>query len=429
MPGKAYCDRPIKHLFWVILLLTIIILIGTYFYAGSKASESRADTGGAVVKMPIAQNAEAVSAVDAVTMATPKGGLKLVGGVGQTNAAPDASALLSPAPLANIQEMLNNVAATANPSVVHIEVLRPGPAGAGNIRTESIGSGVIVDRRGYVLTNYHVLKDATRISVTTCSKAGNATYEARIVHSDIGADLAVIQILGETDFPVAKLGDSSTLEVGDWVMAIGSPLDLIQTVSLGIISALRETVRIGGVTYYEMIQTDAHINKGNSGGPLVNIDGEVVGVNTAIYAPDGGFTGVGFAIPIDHAKVMLNELNVAQHRFTAVLADLTKSQMSVLKKGRWLGVEGLSVSPDLSAKFDLATDRGVYVANVYVNSPADRAGLRRGDIIVWLDDRKIGGLEDLRSALGGAPAGQEIALRVCRGNRVYDVSAITSAKW
>jgi len=217
--------------------------------------------------------------------------------------------------------------------------------------------------------------------------------------------------------------------VGDWVMAVGSPLDLAQTVSLGIVSALRETVQIDGATYLDMIQTDAHINKGNSGGPLVNIHGEVIGVNTAIYTPDGGFTGVGFAIPANHAATVLNELDIAPHRFATAAANMAPSRSAVLGKGSWLGIEGVSLSPELAVKYGLLADRGVYVANVFVNSPAHRSLLAQGDAIVWVDDTPLNGIDDLRAALARTPAGKEIVLKVCRANRVFDVSATTAAKW
>jgi len=210
---------------------------------------------------------------------------------------------------------LRNTAAAVRPSVVHIKVLRLVSQGGAfaQARVESIGSGVIVDERGYVLTNYHVVENPLSISVTTYSRRRPVTYPAELIDADSRRDLAVIRIRG-ANFPAARLGDSSALRVGDWVMAIGSPLDLAQTVSLGIVSALRGAVRIGEVTYSDLIQTDAHINKGNSGGPLVDVYGQVVGINAAIYTPEGRFTGVGFALPINSAKAMLSELRMAQPR-------------------------------------------------------------------------------------------------------------------
>jgi S1-C subfamily serine protease len=422
MAKKAYCEGRVRHLAWAIVVVTAAILAGTFFLQRHNAAEPNAAAG--LPPLPdVGQQAAATT--DVITSATPKGGVTLsrqMSGQAARNAA------LLQIPLENFQEVLNNVAATVKPSVAHIEATRPDPLGR-SARVESIGSGVVVDRRGYVLTNYHVLEDALRISLTTYGKAGPATYEGKLVHSDAGSDLAVVRILGDTDLPVAKLGGSSPLEAGDWVLAVGSPLDLAQTVSFGIVSALRETVRIGGITYADMIQTDAHINKGNSGGPLVNIYGEVVGINTAIYTPDGAFTGIGFAIPVEHAMALLDELNIAPHRFSAAVANLAGRRIKTWNKGSWLGVEGVSLSGEMAARYGLPMDRGVYVTNVFVNSPAHRAGLRQGDILVWFDDSPIESIDALRTALSQTSPGKKVLLRACRANAVLDLNAITSAKW
>jgi S1-C subfamily serine protease len=225
---------------------------------------------------------------------------------------------------------------------------------------------------------------------------------------------------------VAALGRASVLEVGDWVMAIGSPIDLAQTVSLGIVSALRETVRIDGITYSNMIQTDAHINRGNSGGPLVNLYGDVVGVNTAIYTPGGSFTGVGFAMPIDAANNLLDELNIAQHRFVSTVANLNKPQV---KHGAWLGIGSVSLTPLLIDHYGVPVDHGAYITEVLAGSPAERAGLKEGDVIVWVDDTLVADVAQLKSVLARKFPGKEIVLSVCRGSQVFDVSAITTEKW
>ncbi len=421
MAKKPYCEGATRYVVWAIVVLTVVILVSTFFFHKRNTGAANA----AVVRLPRHPEAAQAAVIDGITQATPKGGIKLIQ---QIPAQAPGHEQLSPIPLENIQELLNNIAAMVKPSVVHIEVVRPDPLG-GSARVESIGSGIIVDRRGYVLTNYHVLDEALRIVLTAYTKAGPVTYEGKLVHSDAGSDLAVVQILGDTDFPVAKLGGSSALEVGDWVLAIGSPLELAQTISFGIISALRETVRIGDTTYVDMIQTDAHINRGNSGGPLVNIYGEVIGINTAIYTPNGDFTGVGFAIPADHAKTILDELNIAPHRFSAAVANLTKSQMNVLKTGSWLGVEGVSLSAELAAQDGYPVNRGVYVTDVFVNSPAFRGGLQRGDIIVWVDENPISGIDELRSILSRTSPGKQIGMRVCRADSVLDLTTITSAKW
>ncbi len=418
MTNKAYCESSNRYLVLAIVITTVATLGGTFFFYGRNTKKASA----AVAEFPSQANAAQAAAVDGFTGATLNGGIRLIA---PTRAQTPGNSLL---PLENIQELLNTVAAGVAPSVVHIEVVRADPLG-GSRRTKSIGSGVIVDRRGYVLTNYHVLEEAEQMFLTTYAKAGPVTYDGKLVHSDVGTDLAVVRILGDTEFPPVKLGDSSSLEVGDWVLAMGSPLDLAQTVSFGIISALRETVRIGGITYTDMIQTDAHINRGNSGGPLVNIYGEVIGINTAIYAPNGAFTGVGFAIPPEHAKALLDELNIAPHRFSAAVAMLTKARGKALNKGSWLGVEGLSLTVELAAQYDLPVNQGVYVRNVFVNSPAHKSGLVPGDVLLWVDDNPVNDVDQLKLVLSRTLPGKNIMLNVYRADRMLELTVETTAKW
>ena len=221
--------------------------------------------------------------------------------------------------LACSQESYSNAVATVRPSVVNISAnvtrsqhsttsLGTGlqfdyPVG-GTIEQKSIGSGTIIDSRGYILTNYHVIAGATDIQVTTFGYQNNV-YAARVVKADTERDLAVLKIDSDRPLPTATLGNSAMAEVGDVALAIGSPYGLEQTVTLGIVSDDRRTLAIDGRIYEDMMQTDAAINKGNSGGPLINIDGEVIGINTAIYAPTGVFNGLGFAIPINQAKTLI----------------------------------------------------------------------------------------------------------------------------
>ena len=430
MAKKAYCEGTytFRYLIWAVVVLTIGTLTGAIFYR-RPAVGATGLPGTGLAATAAAFRPDPQAGVDGFTMATPKGGVKLIDQVQLAAAQRPAASLIPPVPLENIQEVLNNVAATVKPSVVHIEVMRRDPAGAGNPQVESIGSGILVDRRGYILTNYHVLQNALRIIVTTYSNAGQATWQGQLVHSDIRTDLAVIKIEGDADFPVAQLGDSSRLEVGDWVLAVGSPLDLTQTVSLGIVSALRETVQIDGRVYGNMIQTDAHINKGNSGGPLTNIYGEVIGINTAIYTPDGVFTGVGFAIPIDHARPLLDELNIAQHRFSAALANLAKPKPDGLNKGSWLGIEGFSLSKELAAQNNLPANRGVCITGVIVNSPAHLSGLQKGDIVLEIDERPVSSIDELKALLARTPPGRELTFLVQRAKERLDVAVRTNPKW
>ncbi len=176
-----------------------------------------------------------------------------------------------------------------------------GPGGTRRFRQKGLGSGFIIDPRGYIVTNRHVIAGANEIYVTL---EGNKKYKAAVVYSDPKNDLAIIKI-NARNLPVARLGDSRTLEVGDWVLAVGNPFGLTQTVTAGIVSAKGRSAEIGHLHYANFIQTDAAINQGNSGGPLVNIEGEVVGVNTAIVSENGGSVGIGFAIPVDVVKKVI----------------------------------------------------------------------------------------------------------------------------
>jgi len=206
----------------------------------------------------------------------------------------------------DLQESLSSAISAVRPTVVYI--VAEGVQTAADVpEKRSVGSGVIVDPKGYIVTNQHVVANATSVNVTLFG-AENAVYPAEIVLQDQGQDQAILKIASNRVLPAAKLGDSEMIEVGDIVLAIGSPFGLEQTVTMGIISDDRRDLQIDKMLYEDLIQTDAAINKGNSGGPLINIHGEVIGINTAIYAPTGIFTGVGFAIPINKAKLLLMQV-------------------------------------------------------------------------------------------------------------------------
>jgi len=223
----------------------------------------------------------------------------------------------------NLQESISSAVAAVRPAVVYIVAERvqskastggpqggvsfASPIGGSTEEQQSAGSGVIIDQRGYIITNYHVVANAISVKVTPFG-IGNEVYPAEIIMQIEKEDLAVLKISLNRALPVAKLGNSDMIEVGDLVLAIGSPFGLEQTVTLGIISDDKRDMIIDGRQYEDLIQTDAAINSGNSGGALVNIRGEVIGINTAIYAPTGVFNGVGFAIPINKVKLVLNQL-------------------------------------------------------------------------------------------------------------------------
>jgi Do/DeqQ family serine protease len=260
--------------------------------------------------------------------------------------------------------------------------------------TEAVGSGVIVDAAdGYVLTNNHVVENATDIEVTT---KDNRRFKARLIGRDRATDIAVLQIPAER-LTAVPMGDSSHLRVGDFVLAVGNPFGLGQTVTSGIVSALRRT-GLGIEGYEDFIQTDASINPGNSGGALVDLYGRLIGINTAILAPEGGNVGIGFAVPIDMARDVMDQLIRYGH----------------VRRGQ-IGVAIQDLTPDLARALGTTRTEGALVARVEPDSPAERAGLRSSDLIVAVDGAPIHGAADLRNRIGLAPIGDAVTLTVDRG--------------
>ena len=263
-------------------------------------------------------------------------------------------------------------------------------------KAEATGSGVIIDPEGYILTNYHVIAGAEDIKVTL-SNGVEKKYDAEVIGKDARTDLAVIKIKSKEKFPAAKLGDSDKIRIGDWAIAIGSPFGLQQTLTVGVISAKRQSLFVEGKEYRDMIQTDASINRGNSGGPLVNIRGEVIGINTAIYAPTGVFAGVGFAIPINSAKEILGDL---------------------IEKGKvvrgWLGIEIREVDEVIAKQFNLPKKEGVLVNRVMEDSAAEKGGMKRGDVIIKFGDREVKNVRDLQDVVAGTAPGKKVKVMVIR---------------
>jgi len=261
---------------------------------------------------------------------------------------------------------------------------------------QSLGSGVVVDnQRGYVITNHHVIENAQEITVTTRS---GRPLKAIVVGVDPETDIAVIKVPPE-DLTALPFADSDKLRVGDFVVAIGNPFGLGQTVTSGIVSALGRT-GLGIEGYEDFIQTDASINPGNSGGPLVNLRGELVGVNTAILAPSGGNVGIGFAIPANMVRQVMEHIV----RFGEV------------RRGH-LGVSVQNLTPALAAAFDLVAKQGAVVVEVAKESPAARAGLKLGDIVVALNDRPVRSAADLRNSVGLLGIGEEVRMDIVRAGQ------------
>jgi serine protease Do len=262
---------------------------------------------------------------------------------------------------------------------------RPEPA-------RSLGSGVIVDSSGIVLTNAHVVERATEIEVVT---GDGKKYKAKLIGVDRRTDLAVLRLQGSGAFAAASLGDSDKMKVGDWVLAIGSPFGLQQTVTAGIISAKGRS--IGQGPFDDFLQTDAAINPGNSGGPLVNMSGEVIGINSAILSRSGGNVGIGFAIPVNMAKRIYTEL--------AAKGKVTRG---------WLGVSIQPLTPELAKGFGLKDAKGVLIADVVQDSPAAKAGIAAGDIIVEFDKKKVDSPQDLQKVVALTTPGKGVPIKVWR---------------
>jgi len=258
-----------------------------------------------------------------------------------------------------------------------------------------VGSGFVMNREGYILTNNHVVEDADQIKVKL---ANGKEYDGKVIGRDPKTDLALVKINGATDLHPLQVGNSDELKVGSWVVAVGSPFGLEQTVTAGIISAKGRV--IGSGPYDDFIQTDASINPGNSGGPLINMKGEVVGVNTAIIAEG---KGIGFAIPINMAKEIAPQLQEKGH----------------VTRG-WLGVSIQEVTPELAKSFGLKEKKGALVAQVVSGSPAEKAGIEQGDVIVEFDGKNVADSKDLPRMVASTPVGKAVTITLSRNGKVLD---------
>jgi len=263
----------------------------------------------------------------------------------------------------------------------------------GEYKVQGLGSGVIIDsEKGYIVTNNHVVEDADELKITLGDRR---EFDGKVVGTDPQTDIAVVKIEGK-NLPSAKLGDSDTIRVGQWAIAIGNPFGLSQTVSVGVISATGRA-NVGVAQYEDMIQTDAAINPGNSGGPLVNIRGEIIGINTAIFTRSGGYQGIGFAIPVNMVKTIMKDL---------------------VEKGKvtrgWLGVVIQDITPDLAKSFNVTVTEGVLVSEIQENSPAKEAGFERGDIVVEYDGKSIRDVNHLRNIVAQTEIGKKVKAKVLR---------------
>jgi Do/DeqQ family serine protease len=267
-------------------------------------------------------------------------------------------------------------------------------------KASALGSGVIVSDQGYILTNNHVVKGADEIKVILFDKR---EFTGKIVGTDPRTDLAVVKI-NARDLPTIKFGMSGKLKIGDIVLAVGNPFGLNQTTTMGIVSAVGRS-NVGIADFEDFIQTDAAINPGNSGGALVNTNGELVGINTAIFSTSGGYMGVGFAIPTDMAKTVMD---------------------SIIKHGRvirgWLGVSIQNLTPDLAKSLGIKESAGALIAGVEGNSPADKAGLKRGDLVIELAGKKVADSTGLRNMVSATAPGTKVDVKVVRESKERTLS-------
>ncbi len=267
--------------------------------------------------------------------------------------------------------------------------------------TKGLGTGMIIDGQGHILTNYHVVGGASKIDVTL---SDGSKHTARLIGTDPKTDLAVVRITAKDRLPAITFGNSDKVEVGEWVIAIGHPRGLDQTVTQGIISAKHRRGITDPTSYQDFLQTDAAINPGNSGGPLLNLRGEVVGVNTIIVSGSGGFEGIGLSIPS----------NIAVH-----VARLLMAQGKV-ERG-WLGIGAMDLTPENTKGLGADMRKGAFISDVVKGGPADRGGLRKGDIVIAYEGKEVSDAATLRNEIAITPIGKDARVTVLRGGRKLDL--------
>ena len=321
----------------------------------------------------------------------------------------------------------SQVAASAKPAVVHISV-ESTVSSAGNYdqffnhpffeqffgphyrqnpapqrKQQGSGSGFIISEDGLILTNNHVVENADDITVTL---ADNRKIDGKLIGTDPKSDVALIKVDIDEKLPTVKLGDSEALEVGEWVIAIGNPFGLNQTVTVGVVSAKGRS-RVGINEYENFIQTDAAINPGNSGGPLLNIYGEVVGINSALYTRTGGYMGIGFSIPVNMVKYIVDQLE--KH------GKVTRGLLGIMLQ---------DIDEDLAESFDLSKVKGILITEVVKDSPAEKAGLKARDIIVKMNDVELRDSGDLRNKVAMTIPGTEVDLEVIRDGKPKTIEVV-----
>jgi serine protease Do len=280
----------------------------------------------------------------------------------------------------------------------------PGGQGDGAIRERSLGSGVIVDQKGYIVTNRHVVEKADRIRVRFQDDPPGVQHDAKVIGTDQETDLAVIKVDIDRSLPAAKMGNSDSMQVGDWVLAVGSPFGLSETVTAGIVSAKGRDI-VPGKQFQTFIQTDAAINPGNSGGPLVNMNGEVIGINTAILSETNAYAGVGFALPSKTVVEVYNQLTGPEHR-------VARGSIGIMFAGQ--------DNPAIARVYGGGS--GITVSTVVAGSPADQAGLKVGDTITSVDGKKVTKGTELVSDIASRKPGSKVSLAFIRNGKPQETT-------
>lgn len=399
--NKNFCDTSIKP--WIFLLIFSMVLVSGMVIYQNKTMEpedlaedlsQKLNQSAAILtdfSKPLNMDQQAVQpsiqeqnkALDGITQATPLNDRSLVWNNSREY----------------LQSEFKRTIASVRPSVVNIKATKIDASNTTSAYQhissfENVGSGIVVSGQGHILTNYHVIANANRIVVSVYGM-DRQHYLAKVIDHHVDTDLSLLILETQDEFKPAELGDSDFVETGDIVLAIGNPFGFERTVTSGIISGIRKTLVIDGRTYRNMIQTDAPINRGSSGGPLVNLHGEVIGINTAIYAPTGVFNGTGFAMPINRVKRFL-----AEHNIVPPGSFVHSNSPDYHTDGQgWLGVEIQSVDRTVALHLGLPYIGGALINRVIQNSPAWVKGLERGDVILEFDGRKVSNIDILENLI------------------------------
>ncbi|MBF0566853.1 MAG: trypsin-like peptidase domain-containing protein [Nitrospirae bacterium] len=464
----ASCPKSFKPWIWTLVLLAVLTL-GWALYESYR-------NGGFVMKFMKTDDYKHMLNKEITDGKVP--------GFSSTVALPNTQAVVT------IQDSYHGIIEVVRPALISIDVAAgmqaepqaapetPGSvpnlvAGAPVANYNRVGSGVIIDPAGFVLTSLHVIEGATAMKGTVYSAGGAREYPLKVVNLDRSTDLALLRLIGGGPFAHAVLGDSDAVRTGDVVLAMGSPFGFDQTITTGIISSRNRTISIGGKVFEGMLQTDTPINRGNSGGPLVNVRGEVIGINAAIFSPNGAFSGIGFAIPANDASTLVagvvdfgntpsqvatgqlaawqktgrqignayklprGQMVTPPHPYRGRCLDCHPQLCQMPGQGGGLGA-GRLAAPDtataiagqgtandpffgavlmevdtvVAKHFNLAHPGGILIDRVYPNTPADTAGLSRGDLIMRVDGRRVENVADFKQILSGKPAGSKFELIV-----------------